>query len=301
LLHTTPEQMIGKRRHEFMPKEDADWHEANDRKAIEVGHALEFEESSELPGRSITWLTAKFPLLDAQGRIYAVAGISTDITARKQAEEALKASIQEKEVLLKEIHHRVKNNLQVISSLVSLQADSLTDERIRDELNDVRDRVRSMALIHEKLYQTGDLAQLDFADYATSLMRTLWRSHSALAKNARLNLAVEPVLLSIDTAVPCGLILNELAGNALKHAFPNNSSGEVEVGFAIDPATKMICLRVRDNGVGLPAGFDWSQSEGLGLQLVKILAGQLSGTVETEPGPGTEFKIIFPLKENEHG
>ena len=241
------------------------------------------------------------PLMDEQSRPRGAVHVLVDITERKQAEEQLHKSLAEKEAMLKEIHHRVKNNLQVISSLVSLQADTLTDERIREELNDVRDRVRSMALIHEKLYQARDLAQLDFADYATSLMHTLWRSHSALAKNVSLNLAVEPVSISIETAVPCGLILNELAGNALKHAFPNNSSGEVEVGFGIDPATKMVCLRVRDNGVGLPAGFDWSQSEALGLQLVKILAGQLRGTVETETGPGTEFKIIFPLKENEHG
>ena len=221
-----------------------------------------------------------------------------EITERKRAEEKIKASLEEKEVMLKEIHHRVKNNLQVISSLISLQADSLTDKRILKELDDVRDRVRSMALIHEKLYQTSDLAKLDFAEYAASLTQTLWRSHSALARNIRLNLAVEPVSLSIERSVPCGLILNELVANALKHAFPNNSGGEVEVGVKIDPANKVVCLRVRDNGIGLPTGLDWSQSHGLGLQLVKILAGQLGGTVETATSPGTEFKIVFPLKED---
>jgi two-component sensor histidine kinase len=218
-----------------------------------------------------------------------------DITARKRAEEQIKASLAEKEVMLREIHHRVKNNLQVISSLVSLQADSLTDERMREEFNDVRDRVRSMALIHEKLYQTSDLAQLNFADYAASLLHSLWRSHGALAEKVRLNLALAPVTLSIETAMPCGLILNELAGNALKHAFPGSNGGEVTVGLEYDVLTGAVCLHVHDNGVGLPAGLDWRQSPSLGLHLVQILAGQLCGTVATGIGPGAEFSVTFPL------
>ena len=222
-------------------------------------------------------------------------GVNFDITERKRAEEQIKKSLAEKEVMLKEIHHRVKNNLQVISSLVSLQADSLTDERIRDELNDVRDRVRSMALIHEKLYQTSDLAQLNFADYAVSLLRSLWSSHGLLAEKVRLNLELAPVKLSVEAAVPCGLILNELAGNALKHAFPNGNDGEVTVGLEHDATTGTACLRVRDNGVGLPEGLDWRQSRSLGLRLVQILTSQLRGTVETKVDSGTEFQVAFPL------
>jgi two-component sensor histidine kinase len=225
-----------------------------------------------------------------------MAGFLGVTVARKRAEELIKASLAEKEVMLKEIHHRVKNNLQVISSLVSMQADNLIDERMRDELREVRDRVRSMALVHEKLYQTSDLAQLNFADYAASLLRSLWRSHGALAEKARLHLALAPVALSIEAAVPCGLILNELAGNALKHAFPNNRGGEVTVGLEHDVSLDSVCLRVHDNGIGLPADLDWRQSSSLGLRLVRILAGQLRGTVETGTGPGTEFRIIFSLK-----
>ena len=220
----------------------------------------------------------------------------TDITEQKQTEELLKTSLAEKEVLLREIHHRVKNNLQVISSLVSLQADNLTDERTRAELNDVRDRVRSMALIHEKLYQTSNLRQLNFAEYTASLLHFLWRSHGILAEKVCLTLALETVALSIDAAIPCGLILNELVVNALKHAFPNKNGGEVTVGLQYDPATDAVCLRVHDNGVGLPAGLDWRQCKSLGLHLVRILAGQLHGTVETETGTGTEFRVVFCLK-----
>ena len=222
--------------------------------------------------------------------------IFSDITERKQAEEQIKASLAEKEVMLREIHHRVKNNLQVISSLISLQAAGLTDERMQGEFNDVRDRVRSMALIHEKLYQTSNLAQLNFADYAASLLSSLWRSHGNLAAKVRLNLEIAPVVLSIDAAVPCGLILNELAGNALKHAFPNGRGGEVTVGMEYNPSAT-VCLRVHDNGVGLPIGMDWQQSSSLGLRLVRILAGQVRGSVETGIGPGAEFQITFPLNE----
>ena len=260
---------------------------------------LEVDYRIVWPDGSLHWMATRAVVeQDVEGQPWRMVGIAMDITELKEAEEIIRASLAEKEILLKEIHHRVKNNLQVISSLISLQADALTDKQILEELDDVRDRVRSMALVHEKLYQTSDLAKLDFAEYAASLTQTLWRSYSDFAKNVRLNLAVEPVLLSIDTAVPCGLILNELASNALKHAFPDNSGGEVEVGLKIDPATKVVCLRVRDNGIGLPAGLDWSQLESLGLRLVKILASQVHGTVETASGPGTEIKIIFPLQED---
>jgi two-component sensor histidine kinase len=218
-----------------------------------------------------------------------------DITERKRSEEQVKASLAEKEVMLKEIHHRVKNNLQVISSLVSIQADNMADERMRDEFNDVCDRIRSMALIHEKLYQTGDLAQLNFAEYSTSLLKYLWNSHDTLAEKIQLNLVLAPVTMSIESAVPCGLILNELAGNALKHAFPGNGSGEVTVGLEHDSVSNTVCLWVRDNGVGLKPDMDWRQSSSLGLHLVDILASQLRGTVETRMGPGTEFRVTFSL------
>jgi PAS domain S-box-containing protein len=223
-------------------------------------------------------------------------GVNFDITDRKQAEDQIKASLAEKLVMLKEIHHRVKNNLQVISSLVSLQASNLNDEWMRKELGDVQDRIRSMALIHEKLYQTSNLARMNFAEYATSLLQSIWSSHGTLAAKARLNLALSPVEFSIEAAVPCGLILNELAGNALKHAFPNDSDGEVTVGLEHDPTLGTVCLQVRDNGVGLPEGLDWQQSKSLGLRLVRILAGQLHGTVEMETGTGTEFRVTFSLK-----
>ena len=267
------------------------WQEVRELKSFILETTHRRKDGSEYPAEVLV----NYAIYEGREYIFAY---GRDITERKRAEELLTASLAEKEVMLKEIHHRVKNNLQVISSLVSMQADNLTDERTREEFDDVCDRVRSMALIHEKLYQTDNLAQLNFADYSTSLLHSLWSSHDVLAEKVTLNLALAPVALSIETAVPCGLILNELASNALKHAFPNNSDGEVTVGLEHDAATDIACLWVRDNGVGLSPVLDWRQSSSLGLRLVQILTGQLRGTVETAigTGTGTEFRVTFPLK-----
>jgi two-component sensor histidine kinase len=215
-----------------------------------------------------------------------------DISTQKQAEEQIKAALAEKEVLLKEIHHRVKNNMQVISSLVALQADQLKDEAMREVLQDVTHRVRSMALVHEKLYQAHDLARVEFAEYTQSLLNYLWRAHGTTAARVRLALDLEPMPLSVNAAVPCGLILNELATNALKHAFRDRAGGEVVMSLHGGPDGR-VCLRVRDNGVGLPAGLDWRQADSLGLRLVQMLAGQLHATVDVSHGEGTEFAVTF--------
>ncbi len=220
--------------------------------------------------------------------------LEKEIEERKRAEEALKASLYEKEILLKEIHHRVKNNLQVISSLVSLQAAGIKDEPIREVLSDVTYRVRSMALVHEKLYQSHDFARIDFGEYARSLLHFLWRSHGAAASPIRLTFDLQMVELPVDTAVPCGLILNELAGNALKHAFKGRSAGEVTVSLHADQGGR-IHLGVADDGVGLPEGLDWRNAPSLGLRLVQMLSGQIGATLEVSNFEGTTFELVFNL------
>ena len=220
-----------------------------------------------------------------------------DITERKKADEALRASLAEKEVLLKEIHHRVKNNMQVISSLISLQtgspATSKSDQAVARALEDLRGRVRAMALVHEKLYQSQNMSRIDFAAYAESLLRSVWRANAIDAARVELRLQLQPMLLSADSAVPCGLILNELATNALKHAFPSRE-GVVTVSL-LNGADGQACLKVSDNGIGLPADLDWQQSQTLGLQLVSMLTRQLGGTIEVDSrqGEGTEFRITL--------
>ncbi len=235
------------------------------------------------------------PVKDDQDRVMCWAGINLDISRLKRAEEDLRASLREKEALLQEVHHRVKNNLQVISSLINLQADALDQPALRAVLADVRDRVRTMALVHEKLYQSESTARLDFAEYLGGLLDYLWRAHGAVAGRVRLTLATEPVILPADLAVPCGLILNELASNALKHAFPGQAQGEVTVGLSCDAAAGQVLLRVSDNGRGLSPGADWRQSRSLGLKLVQILARQIRGSIEVGPGPGADFRLTFPI------
>lgn len=231
------------------------------------------------------------------GKLYTV--ILRDITARKQAEAALQAHLREKDVLLHEIHHRVKNNLQIISSLVSLQSGPVTGEG-RETLDNIRDQVRAMALVHEQLYQAGDFGRIEFAEYARKLLTQLWRAYGDAAAKAELKLDLGSVTLPITAAVPCGLVLNELAGNALKHAFRGRpEGGEVKVSLKGGPGGE-VCLGVTDNGVGLPEGLDWRQSKSLGLRLVQMLAKQLGGTVEScrpEPG-GTGFELRFQLAED---
>jgi PAS domain S-box-containing protein len=212
--------------------------------------------------------------------------------AMRESEERIRTSLDEKEVLLKEIHHRVKNNMQVISSLVSLQAAELKNDTMKDIFKDVTHRIRSMAMVHETLYRSSDMARVDFAEYAKNLLSYLLRAHGSVAAGIRLNLDLEPMLLPVNTAVPCGLILNELISNALKHAFHSREGGQVAVTLR-GGAQDRVHLCVSDNGVGLPPDCDWKQSSTLGLRLVKMLAEQLHAGVEVSSGEGTEFTIIF--------
>jgi PAS domain S-box-containing protein len=217
-----------------------------------------------------------------------------DITARKQAEESIKSSLREKEVMLKEIHHRVKNNLQIISSLLDLQTGTINDPRVLQCFQESQHRIRSMALIHEKLYQSADLAEVDFADYVRSLIAYLLRAYRISEAAVSLKLDTAPVRLRIDTAIPCGLILNELVSNALKHAFPNGRRGTITVTVGAEGEGRA-SLRISDDGVGLSPGGDWWAGPSLGLRLVHTLTQQLRGTITVETVGGASFHLSFPL------
>jgi PAS domain S-box-containing protein len=220
---------------------------------------------------------------------------------RVRAEQKLAASLREKDILLREVHHRVKNNMQVISSLVSLQADTVSDPALVGQLADVRDRVRSLALVHEKLYLSGGLADLDFSDYADGLLQYLWRAHGQAAAHIRLDKQLQPLTLAVEDAVHCGLILTELVTNALKHGFAGRAAGEVSVGIQAGDQSGSIRLWVRDNGVGMPLGLDWRQTHSLGLRLVGLLVEQMHGTLEVGGPPGTEFRVTFPASRSGEG
>lgn len=243
-------------------------------------------------------------VLGADGRIALVAGSTRDVTERRRSEERTRTSLIERDTLLKEIHHRVKNNLQVIVSLLSLQSGQMTDPTALTAFRDTQSRVRAIARIHETLYSSADLAQVEFGDYARVLVGDLLAFYDASPDRIQLQLNTEDMVLDIDQAIPLGLVLNELVTNALKHAFPGARSGIVEVslcylhesigpGQTLDEACGL--LRVRDNGVGIPAGLDFAQAASMGMYLVRILARQLHGKVELERGNGSEFCVTFPL------
>jgi two-component sensor histidine kinase len=215
-----------------------------------------------------------------------------DITGRKRTEEQIRASLEEKELLLKEIHHRVKNNLQVVSSLLSLQAGSIKDKQVVDVLKESQNRVRSMALIHEKLYKSRDLSRIDFAEYIRTLADNLFRSYRIDRNTVTLRLDIDNLSMGIDIAIPCGLIINELISNSLKHAFPGGRMGEIYIRF-YSVADKRLELIIGDDGVGLPEDFDFQKTESLGFQLVNILTEQLQGTIKVGNDKGTEFSIKF--------
>lgn len=229
---------------------------------------------------------------DERGRIKYFDGIVEDITERKEAEERLKTSLLEKEVLLREIHHRVKNNLQIISSLLNLQSRHVEDEPSLDMFQESRDRVRSMALVHEKLYRSEELARVDFCEYIQSLARHLFMSYGINSKGVDLDVDVKDVFLDINTSIPCGLIINELVSNSLKHAFAGRDRGRIRVILRPDNDDKFKMV-VSDNGVGLPEDLDVTQTESLGLQLVTMLVEQLQGTLRIDKNQGTSFEIVF--------
>jgi PAS domain S-box-containing protein len=246
-------------------------------------------------GRTV-WVHGEARLIkDSRGYPLFLQGVAFDITEAKRAEELVRASLREKELLLKEIHHRVKNNLQITSSLLRLQVARVPEEGARQVLRESQDRIRSIALVHEMLYRSQDLSRVNFTDYVKALLQQLFRSYSVDTRRIARRLEVGPVDLGINAAVPCGLILNELVANALKHAFPEGRRGSILVRLS---ASEGVCrLVVRDDGIGFPPQIDFRQTETLGLQLVKTLADQLDGRVELNSDAGTEFVVTFPLPE----
>lgn len=252
------------------------------------------------------------PLRNQSGQPQSWYGTSTDIDERKQAEAhleqivrdrtasladtvaELKQALSEKTVLLKEVHHRVKNNLAVIASLLGMQAESLTDNTAILSLTESQQRVQSMALIHEHLYGTEHLDSVNFAEYAQQLSGELYTSFVGGYGLVSVTVDAQPLELGVDRAIPCGLILNELLSNAFKYAFPGGRAGEITVGFN-QSAPGQLCLSVEDDGVGVPENLDWRNAPSLGMQIVQILAQQLGGSIDLErPGQGVRFVVRFP-------
>lgn len=230
---------------------------------------------------------------DSEGRVIGFRGIFRDVSLRKQAEDQLQASLRDKDVLLQEIHHRVKNNLQVIQSLLNLQARTIKDPLALEAFKESRDRIRSMSLVHEKLYLSPDLSHIDMANYLQSLSTDLFHSSRVDKNKVDIKVEAEEVQVSIDKAIPLGLILNELISNSLKHAFPGGRSGQIRVGLA--PVDKgRILLTAWDNGIGFPKDMDLRKTQSMGFRVVMALVRQLNGTIGFHQEVGTEVRITLP-------
>jgi PAS domain S-box-containing protein len=221
-----------------------------------------------------------------------IAIFSRDITEKIASETELREALREKEVLLKEVHHRVKNNLQVISSILNLQTSYVKDKETANILRECQNRIKTMAFIHESLYQTKDFSQINFSEYITNLVKNLFYSYDANQQKIKANFDVDTIFLNLDTSIPCGLIVNELVSNAFKYAFADGSQGFITVKLK-NVGHNKIKMLVADNGKGMPANIDFRNTESLGLQLVNILTEQINGTITLDKTHGTSFEIIF--------
>lgn len=222
-----------------------------------------------------------------------IIGVSRDVTRRVEQENALQTSLNEKNALLKEVHHRVKNNLQIITSLLRLEASRISEPQSREVILDMQRRVRSMSLLHETVYQSDSLARIDMEIYFKKLSHQVLNTMSSRSTRAQPLLDIAPVQLDLEQAIPCGLLLNELLSNALKHAFDKESTGHIRIRLHTKNETHLV-LEVSENGKGLPPDFQTRRKHSLGLQLVDDLTRQLSGVLEIQSTAGTSFRITFP-------
>jgi PAS domain S-box-containing protein len=272
----------------------ADYHEIWDERyeAAFQGRQVEFiSERVNLNGVKIIRQMILYPIKDNDNKVIEISGIGFDITENKKNEERITQSLKEKEVLLKEVHHRVKNNMQVISSILNLQSSYVKDAYALNLLKECQNRIKSMAFIHESLYQTKNFESVNFSEYITTLSKNLVHTYSINSKNIKLVLTLDNLFLNLDSSIPCGLIINEIISNSLKYAFPDNRDGIIFVTLKVDKS--QVRIEAGDNGVGIPQGIDIKYTETLGLQLVDTLVEQINGTLVLERHKGTKFIIEF--------
>jgi two-component sensor histidine kinase len=248
-------------------------------------------------GSRIDMLSHAAPILDHDRVCRGAVGVFLDITERKAAEQALKASLLEKQVLLQEVHHRVKNNLQFIVSLLRLQGAEMRNPALSEALDETRQRVHAMALVHEKLYRAGDFSRLDYGSYLRELVAALARMMSERVAPVEFSVQADAIGLETGAAVPIGLVVNELVANSLKHAFTDGRTGRVTITLHGDP-DRGYDLTVRDNGVGAPGVFEPAARHSMGWRLVDMLVRQLDGTIQMNHAGGTEFAIHFMPRKN---
>lgn len=267
--------------------------------AVESRTPYSFEKRIVRPDGTIRWVHTQGEVqTDTDGNPKFLGGSFLDVTDRRDIEEKLRISIREKELLLQEIHHRVKNNMQIISSLLNLQVNQTSNSTVKSVLSECRNRVYAMSMVHEVLYSSENMAEIDLTDYLSRVCRTVISSYSHKSDHVTFVIESETIDLPIKAACPLGLIVNELVSNAMKYAFPNESQGEIKVSVSKD--NHRVTLTVADNGIGFPENQDWRNCPSLGLTLVRSFAeNQLEGTMEMNPQNGTRFIITFDLMDKD--
>ncbi|WP_321504706.1 PAS domain S-box protein [uncultured Methanoregula sp.] len=296
ILGHSPEESVGRSPAEFMPKDSENFfyllHEENIRVRQPVsGLELTFLDRGQVP--HIFEINGT-PHFSQEGVFLGFSGIARDITDRKTLQDELVTSLKEKEILLKEIHHRVKNNMQVISSLLNLQAKLIKDVNSREVIRESQNRVMSIALVHEKLYQSKNLAEIDYSDYLKKIAEYLLQSYGISPKTVAIRIHAENILLPIDKAIPLSLMINEMISNSLKYAFPDNRTGIICVDLRKEE--DRYTLVVNDDGIGLPETVTLEQTDTLGMQLVNSLVRQIQGSISLNRVSGTEYRITFTIE-----
>jgi PAS domain S-box-containing protein len=294
----TEEDIIGKTHREAgFDQKMCDFFEEEITQVFKTGESSESIFEWESPQGNVYLDWRLYPEFDRNGNVDTVIGIARDITELKQVEKQLQAALGEKEVLLREVCHRTKNNMASISSILKLQSVLIRDKQWLNILQDIENRINSMALVQEKLYQSEDITNIDLREYVKDLADTVFKNYQTIPPRVSLKFDVEPVIASPNTAIPCGLILSELLSNAMKYAFPGDRRGEIKIALHATGESE-IEIGVSDNGVGLSKDLDFRNADSLGLKLVLMLAeGQLGGKVDLTSDKGTEFLIRFKKRK----
>ncbi len=258
------------------------------------GQRVEFTtDRTNTDGKQVYRQYYLYPIKNVENNVIEVSGLGFDVTENKRNEEKIIQSLKEKEILLKEVHHRVKNNMQVISSILNLQSSYVKDEYALNLLKECQNRIKSMAFIHESLYQTKNFESVNFSEYISTLTKNLVHTYTINSQKIKLILTLDDLFLNLDNSIPCGLIINEIISNSLKYAFPNNRDGIIFVTLKVD--NKKILIEAGDNGIGISDKIDIKNTQTLGLQLVDTLIEQINGTINLERTNGTKFRIEFNL------
>jgi two-component sensor histidine kinase len=270
------------------------WDEKYDR--VFSGTPAEFStERINTDGSKVFRQYVLYPIKNNEGEVIEVSGMGIDITENKLYEEKITQSLKEKEVLLKEVHHRVKNNMQVISSILNLQSSYVTDQYALSLLKESQNRIKTMAYIHEALYQNKTFSSINFSEYISTLTNNILQSYAASIQKVRLVTDIQKIILNLDMSIPAGLIINELVTNSIKHAFTGSNEGNILINLHTKDNT--LFLEVSDTGKGFPKDIDFKNTNSLGLQLVNTLVEQLNGKLELSENKygGTSFYINFPM------